>query len=66
MADNNLLIEKIETGDKTVTTVKNLNENEKVAEITRLIGGSVDSQSAVVHAKELIEKAKEFKNSLNN
>ena len=66
MADNNLLIEKTETADKTVTTVKNLDESQKIIEITRLIGGTADSQSAVIHAKELIEKANEFKKNIIN
>ena len=36
-------------------------ENGKIAEITRLLGGDEKSGSAVLHAKELIEKAKELK-----
>ena len=64
MADNNLFIQKFETGEKTITTVKTLNATEKIEEVVRLIGGGSDSESAINHATELIQKAKQFKNSL--
>ncbi|MBO5066885.1 MAG: DNA repair protein RecN [Clostridia bacterium] len=64
MADYNLFIQKFETGAKTITTVKMLNATEKIEEVVRLIGGGSDSESAINHATELIQKAKQFKNSL--
>ncbi len=64
MADNNLFIQKFETSEKTITTVKTLNATEKIEEVVRLIGGGSDSESAINHATELIQKAKQFKNSL--
>jgi DNA repair ATPase RecN len=63
MADNNLLIEKNETESKTVTTVKTLDFDEKITEIVRLVGG-VDSDSAILLAKELVEDANNYKKSL--
>lgn len=60
-ADNNLLIEKEETAEKTVTTVVRLDEAGKLSEIIRLVGGDEMSDSAIKHAKEMIEKAKAFK-----
>ena len=65
MADNSLLIEKIEVGDKTVTIVKNLSKDERVREITRLVGGSADSAAAVAHANEMIAAADKFKRELS-
>jgi DNA repair protein RecN (Recombination protein N) len=64
MANNNLLIVKTEDVDKTTTMVKKLTEEEKVLEIIRLIGGSNDSESAVLHAKELISNANEYKRNI--
>ena len=64
MADNNLLISKIENENTTVTTVKSLTIDEKVSEIIRLIGGEVDSDSAILHAQELISQAEKFKKSI--
>lgn len=64
MADNNLLITKSENEDKTVTSVKRLDADEKIKEITRLVGGSVDNKSAVELAKDLISQANNYKNNL--
>ncbi len=64
MADNNLLIEKSENNEKTLTSVKQLSKDEKVFEIVRLIGGDKDSKTALNHANDLIEMANSFKKSL--
>lgn len=64
MADNNLLISKIENENTTVTSVKSLTIDEKVSEIIRLIGGETDSDSAILHAQELISQAENFKKSI--
>ncbi len=61
MADNNLLIEKVEKENKTLTSVKTLSESEKINEIVRLVGGSLDSETAINHAKELIQEANNYK-----
>lgn len=64
MADNNLLIVKNENGNTTKTTVKTLDEEDKIKEITRLIGGDFDSESAKTHSKELINNANKYKQSI--
>lgn len=63
-ADNNVLIVKTESDDKTTTVVKTLDNNGKISEIVRLSGGATDNLSAVEHAKTLIEKAEQFKNAI--
>ena len=63
MGDNNLLIVKKECGDRTLTTVTTLSYNDKIKEITRLIGG-FDSDSSNSHAKELIKLAENYKKTL--
>lgn len=63
-ADNNLLIEKFEDDVKTVTKVVQLDEEQKIDEIIRLVGGK-ESNNARELAKELIAKAVEFKNKIN-
>ena len=60
-ADNNLLIYKTETKGKTYTNVKRLGTDEKILEITRLLGGGVESEAAKQHAKELIDSANKYK-----
>ena len=64
MADNNLLITKTENADKTVTMVKNLSYEQKIDEVTRLVGGSIDNENARNLAKELIDNADKFKKAL--
>lgn len=49
------LIYKVEEDNKTITKVKRLSYDEKVDEIVRLTG-SVKSDAAVKHAKELIDQ----------
>ena len=66
MADNNLLIVKTEGNDKTQTTVQKLGYEQKIDEITRLTGGTVDSSNARSLSIELIKNAEEYKRSLNN
>ena len=62
-ADNNILIEKIELTDKTVTTVKTLDRMGKIKEIERLLGALKDEEFATKHAEALISSAEEYKNS---
>jgi len=64
MADNNLLIYKTETDQKTNTNVISLGKDEKIDEIVRLSGGVKDSELSRTHAKEIIMAATEFKKSL--
>jgi DNA repair ATPase RecN len=64
MADNNLLIYKVEDGKKTHTVLKELSKEDKILEITRLVGGETNSEFAIQHAIDMIEKANEYKNGL--
>ena len=64
MSDNALFIEKVETDVKTVTTVRKLEEKDKVREIIRLVGGDENSASAREHAENLIKLANEYKKSI--
>lgn len=65
MADNNLLIEKNELIEKTLTTVRTLSANDKVFEIVRLIGGDKKDSTAVNHAENLISSATAYKKAIN-
>ena len=63
MADINFLIEKNVVGGKTLTFVKELDENETLQEIMRLSGFSVDSKTGLEGAKELKSWANSYKNA---
>lgn len=65
MADRDFLIRKEENADKTCTKVLRLSDEERVAELVRLLGGDAGSEFAEKHAKEMIDSAKKLKNILS-
>ena len=65
LGDNNLQIEKIEIADKTVTKINKLDNDLLVSEIIRLIGGDKKDETAILHAKSLLNNAKLIKNKYN-
>ena len=62
MADKHYLINKEVISDSTVTLVELLNEEGRINELSRLVGGQEDSHFAKAHAKELFFGANAFKN----
>lgn len=62
-ADNNILIEKTEIGEKTYTTVKTLDGGGKIKEIERLLGALDGDKTANEHAKALVLSADDYKKS---
>jgi len=65
MADTSHLIYKVEEGGKTYTKTKTLTYDEHVDEVVRLVGGEGESV-AVAHAKNMIESAKKYQESLSD
>lgn len=65
IADSNMLIEKNVENNTTVTTVKNIEEKEKVYEILRLMGSN-ESDAAIKAAEEMIEFSNKKKSELRN
>ena len=59
MAQTHLQISKSEVSGRTITTVKRLNEAERVKEIARMASGD-ESPSAIKNAREMISAAKNF------
>ncbi len=64
MSDDEFLIEKSESDGKTLTNVYALNEEDKLREIVRLLGGNDGDEYAQKHAQELLAQAKEYKNAI--
>ncbi len=64
MSDDEFLIEKKEENGKTLTNVYALDENTKLNEIVRLLGGTDSDEFAKKHAQELLQQAKEYKKAL--
>ncbi|WP_077621622.1 DNA repair protein RecN [Sediminibacillus massiliensis] len=64
MADTHLLIEKHVSNDRTSTSVKELDEQSSVEEISRMITGAELTDTTKEHARELIKLAEKFKETL--
>lgn len=60
-SDNHFQVAKMEKGNRTFTFVYSLKEEEKIAEISRMIGTKEQSLVATEHAKELLAEAQERK-----
>lgn len=63
-ADREFYIEKRELSGRTVTQIHSVEGEARVREIARLIGGDPESETALMHAKELLDNAERYKNSL--
>ncbi|WP_096153483.1 MULTISPECIES: DNA repair protein RecN [Bacillus] len=61
MSDTHLFISKEIDGDRTKTKVKPLTEEEKIAEIGRMISGVEVTNLTKEHAKELLSQAEQVK-----
>lgn len=62
MADYHYFIEKYEKDNKTFTKIELLMEPER--ELARVLGNTANSETAIIHAKELLKYAKEYKAKL--
>lgn len=61
-ADIHLFIEKNEVGDRVETTVRELDDEQRINEVARIMGGSEITEKLLSSARELINQA----NSVNN
>jgi DNA repair protein RecN (Recombination protein N) len=55
-ADHHVVVTKVERGDRTVTAAREAADEEREAEIARMLAGSTSSVS-LAHARELLEEA---------
>lgn len=62
LSDNHILIEKIDCNNETKSILKVLTPEEKVNEISRLIGGINITKTTVEQAELMIDQANELKN----
>lgn len=56
IAENNILINKNIENGKTKTYIEQLDNNGKISEVARLLDGDANSDIAILHAKNLIER----------
>lgn len=60
-ADNHLFINKYVEKNKTKIEINILDEQQKIMEISRMLSGRKDSNISLMHAEELINQSKQFK-----
>ena len=65
MADNSLFIKKHEEENRAYTEVLKLSKEQKISEIIRLIGGDVNDETAIAHARKMISDADAYKSTIN-
>lgn len=63
MADSHFVIEKNVVENKTITSIRKLNENEIVLELARILGGAKITDTVIQSAKEMKELATRTKNA---
>lgn len=62
MASAHYLVEKEERDDRTITTVRQLAQPERVTELSRIISGySKDSETSLTHALHMLEEAAAYR-----
>lgn len=60
-SDYGYKIEKYEADGKTYSSIRRMNDDEKVQEVARMIGANENREFALLHAKQLISDAKGIK-----
>ena len=55
-ADNHLRVEKITSGDRTLTRVEGVRDEKKTEEISRMLAGDTTDETSLQHARELIDR----------
>ncbi|HEX7834938.1 MAG TPA: DNA repair protein RecN, partial [Pseudolysinimonas sp.] len=56
-SNNHLVVEKGSDGSVTASSVRLVHAEDRAEEMARLLSGSPDSESAIAHARELLEAA---------
>lgn len=64
MADQHVLIQKVETKNRTTTIMKELTDHAKINELGKMITGTKLTDTAIEHSEELLELTRTFKQSI--
>ena len=62
LANNHILISKEDCGNFTISSSKNIKEDERTLEIARLIGGVDITETTIKSAREILEMAEDLRN----
>src|SRR5699024_11665076 len=66
MCDNHLVIQKAERNNRTVTTIKQLDNDDKIHELAKMITGNELTNAAVEHAEQLLEMTDTYKEAVSS
>lgn len=66
LSDNHFIIKKNTIGNETTSTVINANEEDKIMEISRIIGGSNINEITIKQSKEMIRLSELLKEKVRN
>jgi len=58
-ADTHLRVEKTEAGGRAATRLVRLEDEDRVEEIARMLGGDPESDASLIHARELVQRSVE-------
>ena len=61
LADSHYHVEKVVTGDRVVTRVRQLDRKERIEEISRMLGGSDRTKTAFRYAEEMLDRVADSK-----
>jgi DNA repair protein RecN (Recombination protein N) len=61
LADAHYLVEKTVANNRTGTSVRRLNERERVNELARMVGGAGGMDSGLAHAANMLAEARKWK-----
>ena len=64
LGDAHFLVEKVAGENRTDTYVRRLDEQGRIRELSRLVGGASDSESSLSHARHMLEDAARRKEAL--
>lgn len=66
MCDNHLVIQKAERNNRTVTTIKQLDNDDKIHELAKMITGNELTNAALEHAEQLLEMTDTYKEAVSS
>ena len=64
LGDNHFVVEKLTGEDRTDSRVRRLDDEGRVRELSRLVGGAEDSESSLAHGRHMLVEAAETKKKL--
>ena len=66
LGDAQYVVEKRTEGERTNTYVRRLDDAGRIRELSRLVGGSEDSESSLSHAENMLRDAEKTRAALEN